>query len=71
MIKLEIAAIRKAKGITQAQLAALLDVPQPYISRWESGKHLPTLPQFVALADALSCTLDELAGRNTTTNRTT
>lgn len=32
---------RLYRGLTQVQLAALLEVPQPRISEWESGKHLP------------------------------
>jgi transcriptional regulator with XRE-family HTH domain len=71
VFRFNMAEVRKAKGITQVQLAAQLNVKQPRISQWESGLHFPTLPQLVAIADALDCTLDELAGRNTTTNRTT
>lgn len=63
MFRFRLAEVRKAKGYTQAQLAALIEVPQPHVSRWESGKHFPTLPQLVAIADALGCSLDELIER--------
>jgi transcriptional regulator with XRE-family HTH domain len=57
-----IAAKRKEKGMTQAQFAATIGANQIQVSRWESGKHLPTVEQFVNIAAALGCSLDELAG---------
>ena len=63
MTKLFIAEIRKDKGLTQKELAERLNVPQSSISRWEQGKHLPTLEQFIEIAKALETTLDELIGR--------
>lgn len=57
-----IASKRKEKGWTQTELAERVGVNQIQVSRWENGKHLPTLEQFVAIADALNCSLDELAG---------
>ena len=57
-----IASKRKAQGMTQAQLAAIVGVGQISISRWENDKHLPTLEQFISIASALNCSLNELAG---------
>lgn len=57
-----IAAKRKEMGLTQKELAALVGANQIQVSRWENGKHLPTLEQFVVIADTLNCSLDELAG---------
>lgn len=37
----DIAAARKAKKLTQAQLAAMMGVDQALISRWEAGKVQP------------------------------
>ena len=37
----DIEAARRAKGMTQKQLAAALGVDQPTISRWESGRISP------------------------------
>lgn len=37
----DIAAARKKKGLTQAQLAELVGVDQALVSRWESGKVHP------------------------------
>ena len=57
-----IAAKRQKKGWTPAQLAALIGANQIQVSRWENGKHLPTVEQFVNIAAVLGCSLDELAG---------
>jgi transcriptional regulator with XRE-family HTH domain len=57
-----IAAKRQESGLTQTQLATLVGVNQIQISRWENDKHLPTIEQFVNIAAALHCSLDELAG---------
>ena len=37
-----IAEHRKGKGLTQAQLALLLDTSQPYVAQWEAGGVRPT-----------------------------
>lgn len=57
-----IAAKRQEKGWTQKELAERVGTNQIQVSRWENGKHLPTLEQFVCIADAFKCSLDELAG---------
>lgn len=57
-----IAAKRNGLGLTQKELAALVGANQIQVSRWENDKHLPTLEQFVVIADTLNCSLDELAG---------
>ncbi|MBR6585629.1 MAG: helix-turn-helix transcriptional regulator, partial [Firmicutes bacterium] len=37
----KISALRKAKGLTQAQLAESLNVSNKTISRWETGEGYP------------------------------
>ena len=49
----DIAAARKAKGITQAQLADAMGVDQPMISRWESGKVSPNKENLAKLKEIL------------------
>lgn len=46
---LTLASLRQSRGITQAELAALLDVSQPNISKIEHGEeiHLSTLSEYV------------------------
>ena len=48
-----LAAIRKAKGFTQATLAERLGVEQPTVQRWEVGKREPDLAQLFELAKVL------------------
>ena len=52
-------AIRKQRGLTQLDLARLLDLPPPRISEIEGGR-FPARERIVAIADALGCTCDEL-----------
>ncbi len=53
---------RREKGFTQAELAALLNVNQTAVSKWEIGKSLPQADKLPRLAQILDCTVDELLG---------
>jgi transcriptional regulator with XRE-family HTH domain len=44
---------RKAKGLTQRQLATLIDTDAFQVSRWERGANRPTDATLVRLAQAL------------------
>lgn len=49
-------------GMTQEQVAKLVDVDQAAVSHWERGKWLP-LPKYQKkLAKLFRCTVDELIG---------
>ena len=50
--------LRLAKGLTQAQLAALLNTKQESIARLESGGSLPSLSTVKRVADALDAELE-------------
>lgn len=50
---------RKAKNLTQAQLAEHLGVSDRSVSRWENGATMPDVSLFVPLCDVLDMTLDE------------
>ena len=50
----DIAAARKAKKMTQAQLADQMGVDQAVISRWESGKVSPNKENLAKLKEVLS-----------------
>lgn len=52
--------MRKAAGITQAELAAALGVSQTVVSDWESSKKYPSADKLPAIAEALGCTIDAL-----------
>jgi transcriptional regulator with XRE-family HTH domain len=52
--------LRLARGLTQQQLAAMIDSNHPFISNMERGLTLPGLAMLVRLADALECNVSEL-----------
>ena len=59
-----IAAVRKAKGLTQQDLAGMVGVSFQAVSKWETGQSLPDVTLLTRIADALDMTLDQLvAGR--------
>lgn len=55
-----IAAERKAKGMTQKQLAQMLNVSDKAISRWERDESQPDLTLIPVMADIFGVTADEL-----------
>ena len=55
---------RKEIPMTQAGLAKETGLTADWISHYETGKRLPSLPNLIKLADALDLTLDDLVGRN-------
>lgn len=54
---------RKAKNLTQQELADLLGVSNKSVSRWESGSY-PDVAMLGPLANALGVTVDDLLGMN-------
>ncbi len=59
----KIAELRKEKGMTQEELAALLGVSGQAVSKWESGVCCPDIGLLPDIADIFGITLDELMGR--------
>ena len=52
--------LRKAKGLTQEELAQVLYVSRTAISKWESGRGYPNIDSLKAIAKFFSVTVDEL-----------
>ncbi len=52
--------IRKARHMSQRQLASRMQVPRTYISKIENGKAMPTLTSLERLADALGVEVSHL-----------
>ena len=50
--------LRKAKGLTQKELAAAANLAQPAIARMESKSAVPQLDTFVKVAGALGYTIE-------------
>lgn len=55
-----IAACRKEKGMTQAQLAEKLGVTNKTVSQWENGNYMPDLTILEPLSHELGISLEEL-----------
>lgn len=56
-------------GVTQAELAKNSGLGQSCICMYEKGQRMPSLEAACRIADALHCSLDKLAGRDTTNVR--
>ena len=64
-----IAFFRKEKGITQKELADLLHISYQAVSKWESGKNLPTVEMLYEISNLLDVTVDALLNENEWKNR--
>ena len=51
--------LREQKGLSQAELAIIVDVTQPMIAQYEKGLKIPTIITGVELARALGTTCEE------------
>lgn len=56
--------LRKAKNVTQEELAAQLGVTAAAVSKWENDYTLPDILMLCAIADYFQVTTDELLDRN-------
>lgn len=52
--------LRKARNLTQIELANLLDVQPRLLGRWERGQGKPQFDYIVKLADVLEVSIDRL-----------
>lgn len=57
--RIDVKALRKARGWTQAQLAERVGVAQGTVSYWDNGTQ-PTAANAVRLAQALGCSVEDL-----------
>lgn len=61
--------LREARGLTQAELAARIDVSSKTVSKWETGKGLPDISLLEPLAAVLGVSVMELMSGDAVTNR--
>ena len=54
--------LRKKKGLTQVELAKLLNVQQTTVSKWEVGRATPDYPVLIKLAELFDVSVDYLLG---------
>lgn len=55
-------ALRKARGMTQEELAARLHVVRQTVSKWEKGLSVPDADLLIRLAEVLDTTVGQLLG---------
>lgn len=59
----KIKTLRESLGITQAELAATLQISRTTVTMWENDESLPKTAILPMLADALHCKIDDLFDR--------
>ena len=64
MLKDNIKTIRKAKGLSQEELAIKLNVVRQTVSKWEQGLSVPDSELLVSLSEALGTSVSTLLGEN-------
>ena len=55
--------LRTDKGITQVELAQIMNVQQTTVSKWEVGKATPDYPVLLKLSEYYGVSLEYLLGR--------
>ena len=59
--------LRKQKGLTQIELAKMVNVQQTTVSKWEVGRAVPDYPVLLKLAELYGVSVDYLLGREAIT----
>ena len=62
MINTNLATLRKAKKISQEELAIRLNVVRQTVSKWEKGYSVPDADMLIKIADALDVSVADLLG---------
>ena len=62
MLSENIKAYRKAKGLSQQELAVKLNVVRQTVSKWEKGMSVPDSEMLLLLSEALDVSVSELLG---------
>jgi len=67
---LKIRQLRKARGLTQEQLAEKLDIDNKHLSKIEKGDHKPTYKLILKLAEVLQINIYDFSGLEFKQNET-
>lgn len=70
MLSENIKAIRKAKGLSQEELAVKVNVVRQTISKWEQGLSVPDSDMLISLSEALETPVSTLLGETVTAPQT-
>lgn len=60
----QLATLRHAKRMTQADLACATGIKYNVISEYESGRYYPSMENAITLADYFNVSIDEVIGRS-------
>lgn len=52
--------LRQKNGLTQAELAARINVSQSTVAMWENGKAYPRVESLIKLAKIFGCSVSDL-----------
>ena len=66
MLKENIKTLRKAKGLSQEELAIKLNVVRQTVSKWEHGLSVPDSEMLISLAEVLETPVSTLIGETIT-----
>ena len=66
MLSKNIKALRKAKGLSQEELAIKLNVVRQTVSKWEKGLSVPDAGMVIQIAEVLDTTVNILLGEEIT-----
>ena len=64
MLNENIKAIRKAKGLSQQELATKLNVVRQTVSKWEQGRSVPDSDMLISISEVLETPVCTLLGEN-------
>lgn len=70
MLKENIKAIRKQKGLSQEELSIRLNVVRQTISKWEQGLSVPDSEMLISISEVLDTPVSILLGENISDNKT-
>lgn len=60
MTRMRLRELRKARGMSQAELARILGVTKMAVSRWENGLTIPTSDKLPSIAALMKCDVTDL-----------
>lgn len=66
MLNENIKTIRKAKGLSQQELAVKLNVVRQTVSKWEQGLSVPDSDMLISISEVLETPVSTLLGENVT-----
>lgn len=66
MLNENIKALRRAKGLSQEELAIKLNVVRQTVSKWEQGRSVPDADMLISLSEALEAPVAALLGETVT-----